>query len=195
MDKIPLWMNFIAGILLAYDLFPKSGILSEFHERIKKIIKELDTKNFTNLKTMIFSGSLSIFIFLMLLLWVYYKNRNNINYNVGIEIGWFFLGVLVAWGLITGIAKLFKNVGQLAMLFIGIILSLAIFILVFSLHPSSNLATVTTSFVYICTLYPFGMNIADNVQKALLKDDKPFYIFAILGFSLFIVSSLLEIFG
>jgi hypothetical protein len=69
MSKIPLWMDLIAGLLLAYDLLPKKGALAKFHDWIRKFIKDINTDDFTNFKSMIFSGTLSVFIFLMLLLW------------------------------------------------------------------------------------------------------------------------------
>ena len=194
MSKIPIWMDLIAGFLLGYDLFPKFGMLSRFHDRIREFLKKIDTGNFTNAKTMIFSGSLSFYIFLMLLLWVYYKNSNQLNYNIWIEIGWFFLGIVVAWGVITLLAKILKRIGLSGIFWIGILLSILTLVIVFPLHPSSGLLTSSTSFIYICFLYPFAMIEANNVKKVLLADEKkPFYIFAIIGMALFVVSKIFEL--
>jgi len=192
MAKIPIWMDLIAGILLAYDLFPKFGKLSRFHDRIREYLKKIDTKNFTNIKTMVFSGAVSIFIFLMLLLWVYYKNSSNLNYNVWIEIGWFFLGIVVAWVLITMVAKIFKRLGPQGIFIIGLFLSVLTLVMMAKLHPPTGLAASLASFIYICFLYPFAMIIANNVQK-VLTGEKPFYIFAIIGIALFVVSKIFEL--
>jgi MFS family permease len=192
MAKIPIWMELIAGILLAYDLFPKFGKLSRFHDRIREYLKKIDTKNFTNIKTMVFSSAVSIFIFLMLLLWVYYKNSSNLDYNVWIEIGWFFLGIVVAWVLITMIAKIFKKLGPQGIFIIGLFLSLLALVMMAKLHPPTGLAASLASFIYICFLYPFAMIIANNVQK-VLTGEKPFYIFAIVGMVLFVVSKIFEL--
>jgi len=194
MLKIPIWMDLIAGFLLAYDLFPKTGKLASFHDRIRKFLKEIDTKNFTNIKTMVFSGTVSFFIFLMLLLWVYYKNSSRLDYNVWIEIGWFFLGIIIAWGLITLLAKIFKRIGLKGIFFIGLFLSVLTLAIVFPLNPPTGLVASLTSFIYICLLYPFAMIIANNVQKVLLADEKkPFYIFAVIGIALFVVSKIFEL--
>jgi predicted neutral ceramidase superfamily lipid hydrolase len=194
MAKIPIWMDLIAGILLAYDLFPKFGKLSRFHNWIRGYLKKIDTRNFTNIKTMIFSGAVSIFIFLMLLLWVYYKNSGQLEYNVWAEIGCFFLGIVVAWVVITLLAKLFKSLGVFGIFIIGLILSVLTLIIVFPLHPSSGLAASSASFLYICILYPFAMIIANNVQRILLADEKKqFYIFALIGLVLFGVSKIFEL--
>ena len=193
MAKIPIWMDLIAGILLVYDLFPKSGKLASFHDRIRKYIQEIDTKNFTSLKTMVFSGALSIFIFLMLLLWVYYKNSGQLEYNVWVEIGWFFLGIVVAWGIITLLAKIFKRLGPQGIFIIGLFLSVLTLVMMAKLHPPTGLAASLASFIYICFLYPFAMIIANYVQKVLTDDKKPFYIFAIIGITLFVVSKIFEL--
>ncbi len=194
MAKIPVIMDLIAGILLAYDLLPKFGKLSRFHARIREYLKEIDTKNFTNIKTMFFSGAISIFIFLILLLWVYYKNSSRLEYNVWMEIGWFFLGIVVAWGIITLLAKILKRIGLLGIFIIGFFLSVLTLVIVFPLNPPTGLVASSLSFIYICLLYPFAMIVANNVQKVLLDDEKkPFYIFAIIGMALFIASKIFEL--
>jgi hypothetical protein len=194
MSKIPLVMDLVAGLLLACDLLPKTGILSRFHDCIKKFIKEIDTNNFTNNKTMIFSGSLSIFIFIMLLLWVYYKNSEKINYNIWIEVGWFSLGILMAWCIITLIAKLLKKIGVLGIFWVGLFLSILTLTVVFPLRPSTELSVSAASFIYICFLYPLAMVIAGKTQEVLLADEKkPFFIFAVVGLTIFVASKLIEL--
>lgn len=197
MDKISTYMDLIAGIFLALDLFQKYPLLVKIYNKIKGFIKEIDTENFTKPKTMLFSGTLSIFLFIILLLGVYYKNSDNLNYNVWMEIGWFTLGGVVAWVLITLLAKLltkiFMSIDVLLIFFIGLIISMLTPFL-FLLHPTNELAALLTSFIYICFLYPFGMTIARTVKRILLADEKrPFYMFAVIGLFLFFVSKIYEL--
>ncbi len=193
MEKIPIVMDFIAGILLALDLFQNYGILVKIYEKIKDFIKKIDTENYTNIRTKIFSATLSGFFFILLLLGFYYKNSGNLNYNVGIEIGWFLLGAVVAWVLITLIAKILRRIGVWGIFSIGLVISILSFFF-FLLHPSNEIGTALTSFVYICILYPFGMTIARTVQRILLADEKrPFYMFAVIGLLIFAVSKIYEL--
>ncbi|MGD0780749.1 MAG: hypothetical protein ABR954_08265 [Dehalococcoidales bacterium] len=195
MDKIPIWMDLIAGIFLALDLFRNYKIPSKIYDQIKKFVKKIDTNNFTSFKSIIFTFTLSLFVFIILLLWVYYTNRTNLDYNVWGEIGWFTLGIVIAWGVITLLAFILKRKGARVIFAIGSILTvLSLFL--FLLHPTNEWAATITSFAYICFLYPFGMIIAETVKKFLLHDEKrPFYMFAVIGLILFVISKRFELNG
>jgi hypothetical protein len=195
MAKIPMWMEFIAGLLLAYDLLPKSGALLKFHNWIRDGLVKTNTKDLLNRRTLVFNLIISFFIFLMLVAWAWYKNSNQEAYNVGAESGLFLLGIVIAWAIITPIAALLKKFGQESLIFpTGLIISVISLVIGVNLNPSANIMAVLIAFVYISFLYPFAMIIASYIQKALLaQKDKPFYIFAMLGIALFAVSKIFEL--
>ncbi len=195
MAKIPMWMEFIAGLLLAYDLLPKSGTLLKFHNWIRDGLVKTDTKDLLNRRTLVFNFIISFFIFLMLVAWAWYKNSNQEAYNIGTEAGLFLLGIFIAWAIITPIAALLKKFGQEGLILpIGLIISITSLVIVVNLNPSANIMAVLIAFVYLSILYPFAMIIASYIQKTLLaQKDKPFYIFAIIGITLFAVSKIIEL--
>lgn len=196
MSKITIFMTFISGVLLAYEFYPKSGALLKFHNWIRDGLVKTDTKDLLNRRTLVFNFIISLFIFSMLLAWAWYKNSNQEAYNIWPEVGLFFLGIVIAWAIITPLAGLLKKFEQEGLIFIiGLIISITSLVTIFSLNPSVNLVAVLIAFVYMSILYPFAMIIASYIQKALIaKKDKPFYIFAMMGLALFVASNLIELF-
>ncbi len=195
MSKIIILMDFISGLLLAYDFYPKSGVLLKFHNWIRDELVKTDTNDIFNKRTLVFNILISTFIFLMILAWAWYKESGQEARGIWAEIGLFLLGSIIAWIIITLLAGLFKKLGQESLTLIaGIIIAMVAFAYIPKLLSSVNVIVSLIAFVYMCVLYPFAMIIANNVRKALLADkDKPFYIFAMLGLALFVVSNLMEL--
>ncbi len=193
MEKIPIYMDLVAGILLALDLFQNYGIVKTINDKITGFVKKINTKDLKDTNNRIFSGLISVFAFSLYLLWIYYTNSNNLNYGVWIEIGWFTLGIVIALGINTLLIKVKKDIKLSEMLFAGVLITLVFIPIVFSLNPSPGLAAATASFVIISLFYPLALSIADIVQKILTKDEKKFYMFAIVGIFLFVLSKIFEI--
>jgi hypothetical protein len=205
MCKIPIIMDLIAGVLLAYDLFPKSGPLLRFHNWIRDNLKETDTRNLTNKRTVIFNTIISFSIFLIILAWAWYRSCGQEASNIGLEIALFAAGAVAAWLIITPIAMLFNKIGQEGLTFpIGIAFSLAALICIPLVSPPTEIVISLVAFIYMCVLHPLAMLIAGSVRKILLPPEvkkgekqngekKPFYTFAIMGLALFIVTKLIEI--
>ena len=193
MSKIPIVMDLISGILLAYDLFPKRGIFLSFHNWIKDNILNTDTNNPTIRRTIVFNIIVSFFIFLMILVWAWYKNSDQSQTNVWTELGLFTVGAILAWGLITLISILLSNlVGVFGIFVIGLVIGIVVLASMAKISLSSNLIAPFISFIYMCFLYPFAMTLADGIRRMLLIDkDKHFYIFGILGLALFVISKII----
>lgn len=198
MSKIPIMMDFISGLLLAYDLYPnKSGILLTFNNWVRRNLLETDTGNITNKRTIVFSMTISAFIFLMILAWAWYKGSSHPEpaSQAGAEFGLFLIGAVAAWFLMTLVATLLRGENQeVPILLIGIVVAAVALGLVPTLKPSVDVVVALIAFVYMSMLYPFSMVVAGRVRRLLLADqEKPFYIFAMLGLALFVVSKLIEL--
>ena len=207
MSKIIPIMNLISGLLLAYDFMPKSGKLLKFHTKLRRIIEQVDTDNPTSKGALVFNMLLSLFIFLLFLCWVYYKNRNAENEHFGGEILSFFIGIVVAFTIITIINRItfIRNLLKSTKepFTVRLIYCLYCFALVFvviaimdKIHLPVYVVAGSAAAVYMFILFPLASIAASHTRKALLSDpNKDYRIFAVLGFFLFISSSVIQIFG
>ena len=130
MSKIPLIMDLVSGLLLAFDFYPKTGILLKFHDWVKRILVSTNTDDLTNKRTIIFDVIISSFIFVMILAWAWYKGSNQLEPvgRVGAELGLFSIGDVLAWLIISALVILLKNMEQQGLVLImGIIISVLAF--------------------------------------------------------------------
>jgi len=198
MNKIPLIMDLISGILLAYDFFPKSGFLLRFHNWIKDNLSETDTNKLTSCRTLVFNVCISAFLFLLLLLWAYYKGSSTPQNHILQEIGLFALGAILALAIIILITIILTKINQqnpLLLLLVGIIIAMISLIVGVKISTNPPIITSLVAFIYFCILFPFATIIAGLARRALLADmNRPFYIFAVLGLVLFVASKIIEIF-
>ena len=109
MYTIPLWINFISGILLTYDLFPKTGVWKQFHDRIGNRLKRINTEDPSSWEMIVFNAIVSGFVFLMILGWAYYKTRNTPDAQPGWEIAAYAVGSLIAFCIFVFITKITKK--------------------------------------------------------------------------------------
>jgi hypothetical protein len=138
--------------------------------------------------------AVSAIIFLLILVWAWYKNCNDPSTNILGELLIFTIGAIFAWGLITLISILFKRLGPFGIFVVGIIISFAAIIAIPTLNLSMTLVAGYIAFIYICFLYPFAMIMSNSVRRALLADsEKRFYIFALFGLALFVVTKIIEL--
>jgi len=193
-------MDFISGLLLAYDFFPKSGILQIFHLNILAWINKIDTDKPFSLKTILFNILVSIFIFILFLAYVLYKTRENHDSRLWAELCLFLVGCLIAYLIITGVGIVLKKIKhQQFLFFIAMLIDFLCFLLAPSVH-NSILFNILVGFICMCLFYPLAIISAKYIQKLLLSEQqkpsdgqKPFYIFAILGLVIFIASNFIQI--
>jgi hypothetical protein len=194
-SKIPLIMDLISGILLAYDFFPKSGFLLRFHNWIKENLKNTDTNKVSSINTIVFNICISGFLFLMLLLWAWYKNSNAVQSNILQEIGLFAIGAIAALCVIILITIMLSKIKQqYPLLIVGLFIAMISLIVGVKISTAAPFITGLSAFVYFLFLFPFAAVIAGIARRALLADiNKPFYIFAVFGLILFVASKIIEI--
>lgn len=199
MDKIPIWMDLIAGVLLIMDLIPRDSRFGKIHSWMRKILTEIDTNNPGNPKTMVFNLLGAIFAFFALLSWAWYRSSGE-QVNIWPEIRLLFIGILIGAIVINSIAILFKKVFgdgfSFATFVTGIILSIVFLVVGIYLNKAPTFITALIALVYMCILIPFTILISNHVRKILLGNDKirkekPFYMFALLGAAIFIISKVI----
>ncbi len=193
-------MSLISGLLLAYDFLPKTGRWLEFHQNLRKRLQQVDTDNLTSKGTLYFNMMISLFLFLMILCWVYYDNRDVENKHLYGEILSFFIGVVIAFVVISiltitkVVKKPLKNIDRLLLIYFA--LAIIVLVVIAALSPAWYIVAGGAAAIYMFILFPFASISANYIRKALLAHpEKEYHIFAVLGFVLFICSSLIQIFG
>ena len=194
MSKIPLWMNLISGLLLGYDLFPKSGGWKRFHDGIRQKIEMINTNDPSSKGMIIFNAFVSFFVFLMIFCWAYYKSRNTPDKDTLTEILAYFIGSLIGFSIFFIVTRITKKT-EIILAF-GWGLSMVAFILAATLHAPNNIFAGFLALCYILFLFPIAILVAKQVQGFLIKHpEKDYYMFAVLGLLLFIVSNIIQIFA
>lgn len=201
MSKIPVWMDLISGLLLVTDLIPKKSWFGKLHRGLRRVLEEIDTSNPSDPKTIIFNLLGAIFAFFTLLSWAWYRSGGKGD-NIWQEIGLFFVGIIAGAIVINLVAMLFKRMfgdAFASLLFVaGLALSMFFLILGVRLNKSAEFVVALIALVYMCILIPFTTLIANHVRKILLgtnetEKEKPFYMFALLGAAIFIISKVIEL--
>lgn len=196
MSKITLYMDFISGLLLAYDFFPKSGWLATFHDKLRRYLENIDTNKPISIGTLFFNFMVSCFIFLMLLCWAYYKTKNAPDEHILSEMLFYSVGIVIAFIVITGLTIIVMKIThqQIFILYCGVVLALITLFIGGNIHPSINGLSAIIGMIYMFVLLPFAMLMADKVKDVLTANPKKeYHMFAVLGFVIFIVSNLIKI--
>lgn len=193
MAKIPLIMDFISGLLLAYDFLPKSGSLQQFHDGLRKRLEQINTNQPYRIGTIIFNTVVSCFMFFLISCWVFYKNRNAPpDTHLPEEILFLFIGSVIALICLSVVTVIFRNETKIWIAsWLLIIIPVVLFLTV---HPSVNFLAGLIAAIYMFLLFPFVTISANYIKRGLLAHpEKKFYLFAVLGLILFLASKLIQI--
>jgi len=200
MAKIPVWMDLIAGILLAVDFIPKNSTLTKIYKWTQKALLKSNQSNPASGYTMLTNFVISVFLFVMLLSWAWYKSSNEPASNIGPEIGLFALGTVAGFIVITGISMLFNKIFKRYLLFMvptAVVLVIISLVAISKHHTSVHFVVAAIAFIYMCILIPLSMTILDTVKRAFLEPgeiDKPSsYIYAKIGLFIFVMSKVIEL--
>lgn len=192
MPKITDLMDFVSGLLLAYDFLPKSGKLKDFYEWIREKLKNVNTDNPGSWGMIIFCAAVSIFTFLMIICWIYSKPSSSSDTHFGAEMLSYSLGTLIAFGVFVVITMISKN--RDTIFWSGATLAVVDYVLILAWHPSDSLVAGMIASTYIFLLFPLAVFSAKQIKGFLIEHpEKDYYIFAFFGLLIFIASSLIKI--